>query len=130
MDRFSWESVTALLSGAIVMVIGAVILFAVPNPEPDQWLVFRAILGVGAAGLGASSIGLIFRQSTAPVRILSAVALFAFVWFFNGEAISKFVPVSASSETISAASIQSAGPAGEEQKALSAIAPQIEGLIQ
>jgi hypothetical protein len=124
MNRPAWETVTALVGGGALLTMGAVILFAVPNPSPDQWFVFRIILSVAAAGFGAALTGLLFRQNAPAVRVLGAAALFAFVWFYNSTAPSQAPATVAESASIASLSSQSS-VASEEQKLLHSIAPEV-----
>ncbi|MEO8028069.1 MAG: hypothetical protein ABI823_16410 [Bryobacteraceae bacterium] len=131
MDRLSWEAVIALISSSIMLVIGAVVLFAVPNPAPDQWFVFRMILAAGGAGLGAALTGLLLRKTSTPARALGAVAMFAAVWFLQDRAPVKETLVTASFDTLAvSASSSSIETIGEEQKAIREIAPLVDGLFQ
>jgi hypothetical protein len=59
------------------------IALAVPDPTPTQWFVFRLVLALAAAGIGAVIPGLIVVQVAKLIRAGGAIALFVIVYYLN-----------------------------------------------
>jgi hypothetical protein len=79
----NWEKVTAFTFGIVFIAILLSIAFLVPNPTVTQWLVFRVVLALAAAGIAAIIPGLIVVNVSNVVRAGGAIALFVLVYWFN-----------------------------------------------
>ena len=78
-----WEKIAAFAFGvAFVIVLLAIALF-VPRPTDFQFWVFRVVLSLAAAGIGAVLPGFITVDVKPYVRAGGALALFVLVYWFN-----------------------------------------------
>lgn len=87
MKKLPIDVLLAFLTGIAFLTILLVIALAIPYPTRFQLLVFRVILALAAAGLGAVipgfiNIDLAFAAKTA-IRAGGAIALFVIIYFFN-----------------------------------------------
>lgn len=81
--RENWQQMTAFGCGVLFVAVMLVIALAVPNPTPTQWFVFRVVLALAAAGIGAVIPGLIVVNVSNIVRASGAIALFVLVYLWN-----------------------------------------------
>lgn len=79
----NWEKLTSFGFGMVFIVVLLSIAFLVPNPTVTQWFVFRVLLALAAAGIGAIIPGLIVVKVSNIVRAIGAIALFVLVYWFN-----------------------------------------------
>jgi len=79
----NWEKVTAFACGVVFVALMLTIAIAIPNPSPTQWFVFRVVLALAAAGIGAVIPGLIVVNVSKVVRAGGAIALFVLVYMLN-----------------------------------------------
>lgn len=79
----NWEKVTAFAFGTVFIGVMLSIAFLVPAPTLTQWFVFRVVLALAAAGVGAIIPGLIVVNVSKVVRAGGAIALFVLVYWFN-----------------------------------------------
>jgi hypothetical protein len=78
-----WQQVTAFSCGILFVVVMLGIAIAIPNPTATQWFVFRVVLALAAAGIGAVIPGLIVVNVSKIVRAGGAIALFVLVYMLN-----------------------------------------------
>lgn len=78
-----WQQVTAFSCGILFVVVMLGIAIAIPNPTATQWFVFRVVLALSAAGIGAVIPGLIVVNVSKIVRAGGAIALFVLVYMLN-----------------------------------------------
>ena len=79
----NWQKVTAFGCGMLFVALMLIIAIAIPNPTPTQWFVFRVVLSLAAAGIGAVIPGLIVVNVSKVVRAGGAIALFVLVYLLN-----------------------------------------------
>lgn len=79
----NWQKLTSLGLGLVFILVLLSIAFLVPNPTVTQWFVFRVVLALAAAGIGAIIPGLIVVNVSNVVRAGGAIALFVLVYWFN-----------------------------------------------
>src|SRR5258707_9851452 len=79
----AWEKITAVVFGVAFVCVLLVIALFISHPTPFQIFVFRVVLALAAAGLGAIIPGLIQVQAGPFVRAGGAIALFVIVFWFN-----------------------------------------------
>ena len=60
-----------------------IVAIAIPQPTATQWFVFRVVLALAAAGIGAVIPGLIVVNVSKTVRAGGAIALFVLVYTLN-----------------------------------------------
>jgi len=82
-DKKNWEKIAAFAFGVVFVVVMIYIALYVPNPTPTQWFVFRVVLALAAAGVGALLPGLLTVEAPPYVRAGGALALFVVVYWFN-----------------------------------------------
>ena len=78
-----WEKLTSFAFGIVFIAVLLSIAFLVPNPTVTQWFVFRVVLALAVAGIGAIIHGLIVVNVSKVVRAGGAAALFVLVYWFN-----------------------------------------------
>lgn len=76
--------------GAIFLIVLIIVVLVIPNPTEFPMLVFRVILALAAACVGAVIPGILQIKSRM-VRATSASAFFATVFFFNPAALTKLI---------------------------------------
>ena len=79
----NWQKVTAFGCGVVFVALMLIIAIAIPNPTTTQWFVFRVVLALAAAGIGAVIPGLIIVNVSKVVRAGGAIALFVLVYLLN-----------------------------------------------
>ncbi len=79
----NWEKLTSFAFGIVFIAVLLSMAFLVPNPTATQWFVFRVVLALAAAGIGAIIPGLIVVEVSKVVRAGGAIALFVLVYWFN-----------------------------------------------
>jgi hypothetical protein len=67
------------IAGVVVMLIIAIFY---PNPAPFQYMVFRVVLALVGAGMGATIPGLLDVNVHGAIRATGAIAVFVIVFFF------------------------------------------------
>jgi len=78
-----WQKVTAFGCGVVFIALMLIVAIAIPNPTATQWFVFRVVLALAAAGIGAVIPGLIVVNVSRVVRAGGAIALFVLVYLLN-----------------------------------------------
>lgn len=68
------------ITGVVIMLILAIFF---PNPTPFQYTVFRIVLALVGAGVGATIPGLVDVDVGGAVRASGAIAVFVIVYFFS-----------------------------------------------
>jgi hypothetical protein len=79
----NWEKVAAFACGVVFVALMLIIAISIPNPSATQWFVFRVVLALAAAGIGAVIPGLIVVNVSKVVRAGGAIALFVLVYMLN-----------------------------------------------
>ena len=79
----NWQKLVAVGCGVLFVSVMLVVAIAVPNPTATQWFVFRVVLALAAAGIGAVLPGLIVVNVSRFVRSGGAIALFVLVYLWN-----------------------------------------------
>jgi hypothetical protein len=79
----NWQKVTAFACGVVFVALMLIIAIAIPNPTTTQWFVFRVVLALAAAGIGAVIPGLIIVNVSKVIRAGGAIALFVLVYLLN-----------------------------------------------
>jgi hypothetical protein len=77
----------AFLFGAVFLVVVLVLALAFPHPTPFQYLVFRVVLSLAAAGVAAVIPGFLNIQVATGLKAGGALAVFAVVYYFNPAAL-------------------------------------------
>jgi hypothetical protein len=78
-----WEKVAAFAFGILFVVILLWVALFIPQPTDFQLWVFRVVLSLAAAGIGAVLPGIISVNAGPYVRAGGALALFVIVYWFN-----------------------------------------------
>jgi hypothetical protein len=82
--RFPWDDkIAAFGFGTLFVAIMLVLAVWIREPTPTQWFVFRVVLSLAAAGIGAIIPGLIQVDIHPYIRAGGAIALFVIVYWFN-----------------------------------------------
>jgi hypothetical protein len=81
--QLSTDKILAFTFGVVFVIVMLYIALGVPNPTDTQWFVFRVVLALAAAGVGAVLPGLLNVQAGPYVRTGGALALFVVVYWFN-----------------------------------------------
>ncbi len=79
----AWERKALVAIGVGLVLVMLVIAFLIPDPTSFQLLVFRVILALGAAGVGALIPGFIELKYRDWIRAGGAAAFFALVYLIN-----------------------------------------------
>lgn len=83
----SLEKAAVFIFGVSFLIAMLVLAILIPNPTQTQFFVFRLVLALSAAGVGAFLPGVIRIDIPLPIRGVvragGALALFASVWFVN-----------------------------------------------
>lgn len=78
----TWEVIAAFAFGVVFVVAILIIAFFRPNPTPFEYTVFRIIIALAAAGVGAILPGFLDISFKNWLRAGGALALFVVVYFF------------------------------------------------
>jgi hypothetical protein len=82
--HFPWDDkIAAFGFGTLFVAIMLVLAVWIREPTPTQWFVFRVVLSLAAAGIGAIIPGLIQVDIHPYIRAGGAIALFVIVYWFN-----------------------------------------------
>jgi hypothetical protein len=73
--------------GVVFIAAMLTIALALPDPTPTQWFVFRVVLALAAAGIGAVIPGLIVVHVSKFIRAGGAIALFVIVYYLTGRGL-------------------------------------------
>ncbi len=83
-ENATWEKVTAVAFGVVFVSVMLVIAIWIPNPTPFQEMMFRVVLALAAAGMGAVFPGMISVEWKEPkLRAAGAFALFVIIYLLN-----------------------------------------------
>jgi len=82
-DELSHDASLAFGFGVVFVIVLLLIAFVVKDPTPTQWFVFRVILAIAAAGVGAAIPGLISVSIQSYIRAGGAIALFVLIYSIN-----------------------------------------------
>jgi hypothetical protein len=77
-----WELIAAFIFGCVFLVVILVIALFRPSPTPFEYTVFRIIIALAAAGVGAILPGFLDVRFKNWLRAGGALALFVVVYFF------------------------------------------------
>jgi hypothetical protein len=87
------QTLLAFVFGVIFIAALLVVIIAIPNPTPAQETVFRIIMALAAAGVGAMIPGVLDLNlnfwSQLALRAGGALAIFVIVFFYNPGTLSK-----------------------------------------
>jgi hypothetical protein len=91
----STERLLAFISGIVFVIAILVLAVFIPTPTPFQYLVFRIVLALAAAGFVSMTPG--FLEITFPnwLRAGGALAILVIVYFYNPAALVATVPAGA-----------------------------------
>lgn len=78
----NWELIGAFAFGVVFIIVILVVAFLRPNPSPFEYTVFRIVLALAAAGVGAILPGFLHVTFRNWLRAGGALALFVIVYFF------------------------------------------------
>jgi hypothetical protein len=79
----STERLIALISGVIFVAAILALAVAFPKPEPFQYLVFRIVLSIAAAGFVSMTPGFLQITISNWIRAGGALAVFVIIFFYN-----------------------------------------------
>lgn len=82
-SRYGWELKAIFSFGVAFVLILVVIAITLPRPTEFQQLIFRIVLALAAAGVGALLPGFLSIKYKTFLRAGGALAVFAIVYFFN-----------------------------------------------
>lgn len=82
-----WEVIAAFVFGCVFISVILVVAFFKPNPTPFEYTIFRIIIALAAAGVGAILPGFLDVRFKNWLRAGGALALFVVVYFFAPAAI-------------------------------------------
>lgn len=83
LTKENWQRLAAFGCGVLFVALMLIIVIAIPNPSATQWFVFRVVLALAAAGVGAVIPGLVVVNVSKVVRAGGAIALFVLVYLLN-----------------------------------------------
>lgn len=83
------EKILIFAFGVIFVSVILVLTVLIDNPTPQQYAVFKTVLALAAAGVGAMLPGLLELQVNNFVRAGGAMAIFAVVYFYSPAAIEQ-----------------------------------------
>jgi type II secretory pathway component PulM len=82
----TWEKITMMAAGAVIIAVLLVIAFLVPEPTKFQVFVFRIVLALGASAFGCVIPGFLNIESRSKLLLLragGALALFVLIYLWN-----------------------------------------------
>ena len=80
----TWEKVLSFIFGVVFVSVMLTVAVFIPNPTPFQQWLFRVVLALAAAGVGAVVPGMINVEWKDPkIRAAGAFALFVIVYLLN-----------------------------------------------
>jgi hypothetical protein len=82
-----WERIAIFTFGVIFVVVLLVLAIVFPAPTSFQYTVFRIVLALAAAGIGALVPGFLEVRYKSVVRAGGALALFVVIYFFSPAAL-------------------------------------------
>lgn len=77
------QQILAYAFGVSFLVVMLAIAIFIPKPTPSQFVTFRVVLSLAAAGVAAMIPGFLHVQVSTFVRASGALAVFAIVYFYN-----------------------------------------------
>jgi hypothetical protein len=81
------ERLTAFVFGAVFVTTLLLVALLVPSPTAFQYVIFRVILSLAAAGTAAMIPGFLQIQVAQSIRAGGALAVFVIVFFYNPAAV-------------------------------------------
>lgn len=81
-----WEKVAGFVFGVVFTIVLLVLVVWIPNPTATQYTVFKTVLALSGAGVGAILAGFIQVEGTLSklsIRAGGALVLFVLVYFFS-----------------------------------------------
>jgi hypothetical protein len=81
--QMTTDKILAFAFGVVFVVVMLCLAVFFPNPTETQWFIFRVVLALAAAGVGAVLPGLLNVQAGPAIRAGGALALFVIVYWFN-----------------------------------------------
>jgi hypothetical protein len=88
----SQQQIAAFAFGVIFIIVLLILAIKFPNPTPFQYLVFRIVLALAAAGVAAMIPGFLRVDVSNVVRAGGALGVFVVVFFFNPAKLTGVVP--------------------------------------
>lgn len=89
----SSDRILAFVFGVVFLAVILIIAIVIPNPSEFQIFVFRIVLAIAAAGIGAVVPGFISVNIPKYIRAGGAIALFVLIYLYNPPAlITDFTP--------------------------------------
>ncbi len=82
MDK-KWQQIIAFTFGIIFLSLVVAIALAIPNPTKFQYVIFKSLLSLSAAGIAAMIPGFLQVTVSNAVRAGGALAVFVVVYFYN-----------------------------------------------
>lgn len=82
-----WEILAAFVFGCVFLTVILIVAFFKPDPTPFEYTVYRIIIALAAAGVGAILPGFLDVRFKNWLRAGGALALFVIVYFFPPVAI-------------------------------------------
>jgi hypothetical protein len=77
------QQIVAFTMGAVFIIVLLILAVAIPNPTVPQWLTFKTVLTLAAAGIAAMIPGFLRVDLPLGIRAGGAIAVFIVVYFFN-----------------------------------------------
>jgi hypothetical protein len=81
------ERYLAFFFGVVFVVVLIMLAIFFPNPSPFQYMVFRVVLALAAAGVAAMIPGFLEVKFGKWLRATGAIAVFAVVYWLNPAAL-------------------------------------------
>ncbi|UCG58469.1 MAG: hypothetical protein JSU70_02970 [Phycisphaerales bacterium] len=81
------QKLVAFAFGVAFVIALLVLAIAFPDPTPFQYTVFRVVLSLAAAGVGAIIPGLLEAKAATWIRASGALAVFVIVYFYSPAAL-------------------------------------------
>ena len=82
-SRYGWERIAIFSFGVVFIIVLVLIALMLPNPTEFQQLIFRIVLALAAAGVGALVPGFLTIRFKNLLRAGGALGVFIVVYFFN-----------------------------------------------
>lgn len=82
-SRYGWELIAIFSFGVVFVIVLVLVALTLPSPTEFQQLIFRIVLALAAAGIGALIPGLLTIRIKNLLRAGGALGVFVVVYFFN-----------------------------------------------
>lgn len=88
-----WELVAVFIFGVVFLATLLIIAIVTPNPTEFQIFIYRVVLAIAAAGIGALIPGVIVVNIRPYIRAGGAIVVFVIIFWFNPPAlVTSFTP--------------------------------------